>query len=267
MRDWIGNEEHLGCVFHKSITDSNTNDGEVDDFFNEEDNETDPNDANNILSEVLIDKASLATNSVKVVSDTPPPTSKTVDSDDSTKYIRVGAFGYPLPDATLAIVNPETKFLSGVLEVGEIWVDSHCISGGFWGLPDDTQAIFQAECSDYEGILNLKFVRTGLLGFTYNGKIFVLGLYEDRISRQVTWYDQYQLNEGKITETIVDITKYRDYRYYYSSHLVKTLARNIPEVVDGSFFNIKINKEYVPVAVLESPTAKSLAMTGDLIAC
>ncbi|ODV86002.1 hypothetical protein CANARDRAFT_197434 [[Candida] arabinofermentans NRRL YB-2248] len=253
MRDWIGKEENLGCTFSKPLlNDDLPNDDAYDD-----------NSSNDRLSEILIDKASLTTNSVKVVSDHPPSSSTVFDNGESSKYIRVGAFGYPSPDATLAIVNPETKFLSGVMEVGEIWVDSQCISGGFWGLSEATQTIFQAECSDYEGILNLKFVRTSLLGFTYNGEVYVLGLYEDRINQRVTWYDQHQqIAKKEIPKSLP--TNRQEYRYHYSSHLLKTLARNIPEVSDCSFFNIKINKEHVPVAIIESPSAKAPTISSNL---
>ncbi|KAH3668534.1 hypothetical protein OGAPHI_002288 [Ogataea philodendri] len=248
MRDWIGKEENLGCTFNKPITDDLPNDGYEDD---------EGNTQNDKLSELLIDKASLTSNTVKVVSDNPPPISTLMDNSDSKKFVRVGAFGYPLPDATLAIVNPETKLLSGLMEVGEIWVDSHCISGGFWSLAEATQAIFQAECSDYEGILNLKFVRTGLLGFTYNGKLYVLGLYEDRINQKVTWFDKY-LQQKKTDETSVSKLIPNQYTYHYAGHLVKALVRNINEISDCSFFNIRINREYLPVAIIESPSARSL---------
>ncbi|QPG73002.1 hypothetical protein FOA43_000306 [Brettanomyces nanus] len=264
IRDWIGHEDHLGCVFQKPMTDEViANDENEDGTMTEQ------------LSEVLIDKESLTTNTVKIVSDRPPPTSSTYD-DESSKYIRVGAFGYPVPDATLAVVNPEGKMLSGTMEVGEIWVDSHCISGGYWGLPEETQSIFQAECSDYEGILNLNFVRTGLLGFIYSGNVYILGLYEDRINQDVTWYDKYleiQSHNQKSTSTVttepnteatttpeeksVELQTHitpgvTQYRYHYASHLVRTLVRNIPEVTDCSFFNVKINNEYLPVAIIES---------------
>lgn len=263
MRDWIGNEDRLGCTLQKPITDEvipndENEDGNVDEG----------------LSEVLIDKDSLTTNTVKVVSDRPPPTSSTYD-DESSKYVRVGAFGYPIPDATLAIVNPEAKILSGCDEVGEIWVDSHCISGGYWGLPEATQTIFQAECSDYEGVLSINFVRTGLLGFIYNGEVYVLGLYEDRINQHVTWYDRYLAIEAKKEkEKATDLGDVQSsdentenisgdlmidyntpqYRYHYADHLVKTLVRNIADVTDCSFFNVRVNNEYLPIAIIESPS-------------
>jgi acyl-CoA synthetase (AMP-forming)/AMP-acid ligase II len=283
MRDWYGHEDQLGCIFNQSSQND-----DIDDEFGD-------NDSSDKLAEILIDKESLSTNSVKIINDSPPPVSSSENKADSD-YVRVGAFGYPVPDATLALVNPETKILSGVSEVGEIWVDSNCISGGYWGLIDDTQQIFQAECSDYEGILSLKFVRTGLLGFIYNGMIYVLGLYEDRVNQRVTWYDQYlslstdennndstgslikkpenghsrnvsamsdmesfqksQKKKNNILSEKIDLTENLQnkfvYKYHYSVHLVKTLAKYLPYFKDGSFFNLKVNREYLPVGIIES---------------
>lgn len=301
MRDWYGNEDQLGCIFMKNSKNGAYDEDNDDNDDINEDNKIGVDDENgdgdddygfvdddskDKLSEVIIDKDSLCTNSVKVINDSPPNYSS-YDSNNS-KYVRVGSFGYPLPDATLALVNPETKTLSGVLEVGEIWVDSNCISGGYWGLPEDTENIFQAECSDYEGILSLKFVRTGLLGFIYNGKIYVLGLYEDRINQRVTWYDQYleisneetrdkEVSEGhnRNSSMASDLeTYYKNqrkkvhkldsidlsqnlynkyiYKYHYSNHLVKSLAVNLPEFRDCAFFNLQVNKEYLPVGIMES---------------
>lgn len=234
MRDWIGKEEKLGCILNNvTLDDSRRPDNSSD------------------LSEVFIDKDSLMTNTVKIVNDRPPPVSTESSAHENGKYIRVGAFGYPLPDATLAIINPETNMLSGVMEVGEIWIDSPSLSGGFWGLSKYTEAIFHARCTDYEGTLDLEFLRTGLLGFEYNGKVYVLGLYEDRLKQRVTWIDKSLEKETK-EKTITT-----DYRYHYATHLVKTLARNVRQVSDCSFFDIFINKEYLSVAIIESPDAKA----------
>lgn len=228
MRDWLGNEMKLGCTFHKPLN--------MDEEVQAE--------TSSDLSQVLIERDSLNTNSVKVVSDRPPRNPSDIDRD-SSKFILVGAFGFPLPDATLAVVNPETNMLSRSMEVGEIWIDSPCISGGFWGLIKETDTIFHARCRDYQGILDLEFLRTGLLGFTYNGKIYVLGLYEDRL-RQRSRQENVPLTE---------------YTYHYASHLVRTLARSIPMVSECSFFDIFINREYLPVVVIETPAAKPALLT------
>ncbi|CDK29063.1 unnamed protein product [Kuraishia capsulata CBS 1993] len=237
MRDWLGGEDKLGCVFNKSLTE-------------ERDDDEQPKSDDSYLSEVLIDRASLTTNTVKVVSDKPPPSG---DNEDGSKYVRCGAFGYPLPDATLAIVNPDTNILSPAMEVGEIWVDTDCLSGGFWGLKKDTEIVFHARCYDHAEEIDRDFLRTGLLGFIYNGKVYVLGPYEDRL-RQKLILDSQSPKETLFAE---------QYHFHYASHLVKTLARNIPEVTDAAFFDIVLNHECVPIAVIESTAGKPSPLAGN----
>ena len=100
LRDWIGGKEKLGM----SMKDDDSND----------------------LSSVLIDKEALSRNIVKIVEINP-----SANDDIGHDLLRVDAFGYPLPDATLAVVNPELSVLANKDELGEIWVDSPCLSGGF----------------------------------------------------------------------------------------------------------------------------------------
>lgn len=231
MRDWIGREEKLNTNIMPSLMD----DGDP----------VPQNDS--LLSEVLIEKKSLTTNTVKVISDRPPPVTDSYSK--SQDFLRIGSFGYPLPDATLAVVNPDTCFLSGVMEVGEIWIDSVSLPGGYWGTPQGTQEIFHARCRDHEGVLDLEFLRTGLLGFTYNGKVYVLGFYEDRLRQRVTWLDKKE--PAFLIDSVVQ------YRYHYSDHLAYTLSRAIPQkrISDSSVFDVLINNEHLPVLVIESPSA------------
>lgn len=226
MRDWIGEEHKLNTKILTPFAD---------------DDETTRNVSS--LSEVLIDKQSLTTNTVKVISDRPPPITENYKTSD---FLRIGSFGYPLPDSTLAIVNPETCYLAEAMQVGEIWIDSVSLPGGFWGTPEGTQNIFHARCRDHEGFLDLEFLRTGLLGFTFNGKVYVLGLYEDRLRQRMTYLDKKEANSEVF-----------EYKYHYSDHLAYTLARAIPQkrVSDSSAFDVLFNNEYLPVVVIESLAA------------
>lgn len=82
----------------------------------------------------------------------------TSTSDDiGSNYLRVDAFGYPLPDATLAVVNPELATLVQKGELGEIWIDSPCLSGGFYGLRKESKLIFHAKCRGPNGLLEMDF--------------------------------------------------------------------------------------------------------------
>lgn len=261
MRDWYGHEDRLGCTFQENKINRTVDDDGFDDE-EDDDDEFEFEDNADKLSEVFIDKASLTTNSVVVIHDSSLK-NLSLDPTVNSKYVRVGAFGFPVPDATLALVNPETKVLSGVMEVGEIWVDSHCISGGYWGLPEQTQDVFQAECEDFQGVLSIRFVRTGLLGFTYNGKVYVLGLYEDRINQRITWFDQYnelkkekeEFNNNENKTNNIDLSQPMTnkfiYRYHFSSHLGKTLQKYLPDVKASAFFNLIANKEYLVFSVVE----------------
>lgn len=237
MRDWLKGQENLGCRINPpSMDDENCG----------------PTD----LSEVLLDKASLTTNSVKIVTSSP---SRNSISEDSRKYIRVGGFGYPLPDATLAIVNPETCMLSPEMQLGEIWIDSPSLSGGFWGLGKETSVVFHATCYDYNGAVDMEFLRTGLLGFIFNGKVYVLGLYEDRLRQKVDWNNPDEVADIKNRKLAGPML---EYRYHYTSHLVNSIVRTVPRVFDCSAFDTLVNGEYLPVLVLESTLGTGQSVPG-----
>jgi acyl-CoA synthetase (AMP-forming)/AMP-acid ligase II len=218
LRDWVGGKDKIGLQTTKE------------------------DDTSNELSAVLIDKEALSRNIVKIV-DTNPSSSDEISHDT----LRVDAFGYPLPDATLAVVNPELSNLVFKGELGEIWIDSPCLSGGFFGLRKESRSIFHAKCHDASGVLEMDFLRTGLLGFTYDGKVYVLGLYEDRIRQRVSWMDQ-KLYKKLNRELIIG----NGSRYHYSSHLLATLASEVRQVYDCTIFDIFIGNEYLPVAIVEA---------------
>ncbi|KAK9451733.1 uncharacterized protein V1518DRAFT_443977 [Limtongia smithiae] len=236
MRDWLGGQESLGCHMPEVSADEEL---------------SGPSD----LSELLLDKKALSTNNVRILSTTPPRGGFLDDKRADT--VRVGAFGYPLPDATLAIVDPETCTLVHDLVVGEIWVDSPCLSGGFWGLTTETEEIFHARCWGQHGALEMEFLRTGLLGFIYAGKVYVLGLYEDRLRQRKEWEGS---KSPSITESDLIYTN-RQFRYHYTAHLVQTIMQSIPFVFDSSAFDVFVNNEYLPVVLLESSLANTAPET------
>lgn len=228
IRDWLGGAENLGL---------------------------DPAmRANDDLSSVIIDKEALSRNIVRVVETNP------VEPDDhSSDILRVDAFGYPLPDATLAIVNPELSTLVFKGELGEIWIDSPCLSGGFYGLKKESKLIFHAKCRDANGTLEQDFLRTGLLGFTFNGKVYILGLYEDRIRQRVSWMDQ-KHSKSLNKDFVIDSER----RYHYSSHLLATLANEVRQVYDCTIFDIFIGIEYLPVAIVEAEVIRKVLDEADI---
>src|SRR5699024_5551301 len=99
------------------------------------------------LTEVLLDKEALKSNEIVVLA----------MGEDARKHarsvphtVRVCSFGWPIPDATLAVVDPQTNLLCTPNIIGEIWVDSPSLSGGFWALPKHTEAIFHARPYKFE---------------------------------------------------------------------------------------------------------------------
>jgi len=155
--------------------------------------------------------------------------------------IRVYSFGLPIPDAMVAVVDPETHILSGKGVVGELWIDSPSLSGGFWDHADDTNSTFHARCYSADGELPRDFLRTGLLGFLKDGMVFVLG---NRVDRLV------QLSPSP--------------KYFYSHQLLDTVMRTVPEIYDGCIFQVPLkispsddSASLLNVVLLESPKASA----------
>lgn len=262
IRDWLGGEERMGCPLKLDVDDAS--DSEEEKAKEKEKpangfggsllsggttNVTEQR-AKNELSEVLLDREALKSNEVLVVAIGEEARKKS--SDPST--VRLGAFGYPIPDATLAVVDPETGLLSSPHSIGEIWVDSPSLSGGFWALPKHTEQIFHARPYKFDPgnptptPVEPEFLRTGLLGTIIEGKVFVLGLYEDRIRQKVEWVE----HGHEVAE----------YRYFFVQHLVVSIMRNIPKIFDCSAFDVFVNEEHLPVVVLESTAASTAPATS-----
>ncbi|KAK4188658.1 hypothetical protein QBC35DRAFT_495613, partial [Podospora australis] len=264
IRDWIGGEERMGCPLKLDMGSNESSEDEK-----EEEQKPAPSTgfstllgqatatatehrSKTELSEVLLDREALKTNEVLVVA-IGEEVEKRASSEPGT--IRVGAFGYPIPDATLAIVDPETSLLASPNTVGEIWVDSPSLSGGFWALPKHTEHIFHARPFKFNPgeptptQVEPEFLRTGLLGTVIEGKIYVLGLYEDRIRQKVEWVEHGGA-EGA------------EHRYFFVQHLVVSIMKNVPKIFDCSAFDVFVNEEHLPVVVLESPAASTAPATS-----
>ncbi|KZF24118.1 acetyl-CoA synthetase-like protein [Xylona heveae TC161] len=264
VRDWLGGEERMGC----SLILDGSNTATLSEEEPEEKTRfsghsgygsliggtaigAEDRKGRNELSEVLLDKEALKTNEVIVVA-IGEEARKKAGIEPGT--VRVGAFGYPIPDATLAVVDPETSLLCSPHVIGEIWVDSPSLSGGFWALPKHTETIFHArpyhfvEGSPSPVPIDLEFLRTGLLGCVIEGKIFVLGLYEDRLRQKVEW-----------VEHGMDVA---EYRYFFVQHLIISIMKNVPKIYDCSAFDVFVNEEHLPIVLLESSAASTAPSTS-----
>lgn len=273
VRDWLGGEERMGCPLKLTLDDESGDETDKDEEKEKEkEKEKSPTapsngfgsllgggtltakeqEAKNDLGEVLLDREALKTNEVIVVAIGEEARKKT---SAETGTVRVGAFGYPIPDATLAVVDPETGLLTTPYAVGEIWVDSPSLSGGFWALPKHTEQIFHARPYKFEPgnptptPVEPEFLRTGLLGTIIEGKVFVLGLYEDRIRQKVEWVE----HGHEIAE----------HRYFFVQHMVVSILKNLSkQVYDCSAFDVFVNDEHLPIVVLESAAASTAPTTS-----
>ncbi|KAL1963640.1 hypothetical protein VTN77DRAFT_7961 [Rasamsonia byssochlamydoides] len=263
VRDWLGGEERMGCpLTHETEPEeppeqteakkkTENNHGFGSSLIGGTPVTAPKQPERNELAEVLLDKEALKNNEVVVLAKG-EEARKLAESRPNA--VRVGAFGYPIPDATLAIVDPETNLLCTPNVIGEIWVDSPSLSGGFWALPKHTETIFHARPYKFEPgnptpvLVEPEFLRTGLLGCVIEGKIFVLGLYEDRLRQKVEWVEHGQ-------EVV-------EHRYFFVQHLIISIMRNVPKVHDCSAFDVFVNEEHLPIVVLESYAASTAPTTS-----
>ena len=90
----------------------------------------------------------------------------------------VVACGFPDPNSTLRIVDPDTRMPCPPDQIGEIWLAGPSVTNGYWNNPAQTEAAFGAHTTTGEG----PFLRTGDLGvLTADGALCVTGRIKDLI--------------------------------------------------------------------------------------
>ena len=97
------------------------------------------------------------------------------------------ASGGNLLDQQIVIADPDTCQPLQDDQVGEIWVAGPSVARGYWNRQELSQQTFQARLSDGRG----PYLRTGDLGFSNQGELFVTGRLKDLIIlRGVNFYPQ-----------------------------------------------------------------------------
>jgi acyl-CoA synthetase (AMP-forming)/AMP-acid ligase II len=91
---------------------------------------------------------------------------------------RLVSCGRVLSNQQLVIVDPDTHLACQPGHVGEIWVAGASIAQGYWQHPEATAQTFQAYVADTG---TGPFMRTGDLGFVWQGELFVTGRRKDVI--------------------------------------------------------------------------------------
>lgn len=91
----------------------------------------------------------------------------------------VVACGKPLLDQQVRIVDPTSHRLCPIDGVGEIWMQGGSVTAGYWRLPNETHATFQAVIQDDPN--SGYWLRSGDLGFLDAGELFICGRLKDII--------------------------------------------------------------------------------------
>jgi 8-amino-7-oxononanoate synthase/acyl carrier protein len=129
-----------------------------------------------------------------------PPTVRTFDARklDQKQVVHVPSgiptarelvgCGRVLPDEQVRIVDPGTRQELPPNRIGEIWISSPSVAQGYWDNATVTEATFRARLA---GTNEGPFLRSGDLGFLFEGEIYVTGRIKDLIIvRGVNRYPQ-----------------------------------------------------------------------------
>jgi fatty acid CoA ligase FadD28 len=81
---------------------------------------------------------------------------------------------------TVRIVDPETRTECPAETVGEIWVHGTNVAMGYWQKPEQTERTFNARLvAAADGTPEQPWLRTGDLGFFFDGELFIVGREKD----------------------------------------------------------------------------------------
>ncbi|MCF2499595.1 fatty acyl-AMP ligase [Dyadobacter chenhuakuii] len=99
----------------------------------------------------------------------------------------VVACGPPVEFTNVTIVEPELNSIQKDGEIGEIWVRNEGVALGYWENPAATNMTFKAFTACGKG----PFLRTGDLGFLFDGQLFITGRKKELIIiRGTNYYPQ-----------------------------------------------------------------------------
>jgi acyl-CoA synthetase (AMP-forming)/AMP-acid ligase II/3-oxoacyl-(acyl-carrier-protein) synthase/acyl carrier protein len=96
-------------------------------------------------------------------------------SPDDSRVRAVVSCGMPAGDYPLVIVDPQSRQELPDDVVGEIWMANASVAAGYWKNPEETKDTFAAVTTSGRGPM----LRTGDLGFTRHGEIYLTGRLKD----------------------------------------------------------------------------------------
>lgn len=117
---------------------------------------------------VTVNKRALEQNVVRVEKAVP-------ENNNQTPVV---SSGKPVAGNVIRIVDPQSREDLAEGRIGEIWVDGASKGGGYWRRPELSAEMFEARIV---GDDEHTYLRTGDLGFLYEGELFVCGRRKDLI--------------------------------------------------------------------------------------
>ncbi|MFI8828442.1 fatty acyl-AMP ligase [Streptomyces sp. NPDC053431] len=105
------------------------------------------------------------------------PEPRDAAADGAQPLVGAGAAASP---TRVRIVDPATGEARPEDAIGEIWISGPCVARGYRDRAEETRETFGAEVAGEPGV---PYLRTGDLGFTHDGELFVAGRLKDVIIR------------------------------------------------------------------------------------
>ncbi|OBH51699.1 fatty acyl-AMP ligase [Mycobacterium colombiense] len=97
---------------------------------------------------------------------------------ENSNQVTLVSCGKPIEGALVRIVDPESRQALPDGRVGEVWLAGLSKGAGYWNRPELTAEIFGARVAGED---EHTYLRTGDLGFVYEGELFVCGRSKDLI--------------------------------------------------------------------------------------
>lgn len=97
---------------------------------------------------------------------------------ENSNQVALVSCGKPIEETLVRIVDPESRQALPDGRVGEVWLAGPSKGAGYWNRPELTAEMFGARVA---GDDEHTFLRTGDLGFLYEGELFVCGRSKDLI--------------------------------------------------------------------------------------
>ncbi len=101
------------------------------------------------------------------------------------KGIDLVSNGHVWMETEIVIVNPDTFSEADENSIGEVWIKGPTVAKGYWNKPEETKRTFSAYTKSGSG----PWLRSGDLGFIFEGNLYITGRLKDMIIiRGVNYY-------------------------------------------------------------------------------